>query len=134
MAIAQSAFAVGVFDESADAIARAGLLGAFPRGYRHDPLPMYPTEGRFKALLDRLQKFRAQHPEYADAHLVAAYFHVALGQKAQANEALFQLLELRPGDETAPVLTLAMLPPLPPAATPEAAEEPAEETVEVEDQ
>jgi tetratricopeptide (TPR) repeat protein len=118
MAIMHAAFAVGVFDEAADAIERAALLGAFPRGYRHDPRPMYPVKGRFEALLERLQTFRKKHPDYADAHLIAAYFHVALGEKAEANEAIVQLLKLRPDDETAPILTLAMLPPLPPAEAP----------------
>ena len=118
MAVAQSAFAVGAFDESAEAITRAAELGAFPRGYRYDPSPMYPVEGRFDKLLSRLETFREQHPENADAHLVAAYLHVALGHKDEADAAITSVLQLRPEDEAAPALTMALLPPVPPQKLP----------------
>ncbi len=121
MAVAQSAFAVGVFDEAAEAITRAAEIGAFPRGYRYDPTPMYPVEGRFDKFFERLQTFREKHPTNADAHLIAAYFHVALGDKHEANEAIVKVLELRPDDEAAPALTMAMLPPVPPEKLPGAA-------------
>jgi len=126
MAVAQSAFAVGVFDEAADAITEAARLGAFPRGYRYDPAPMYPQEGRFDLLFQRLESFRKAHPTNADAHLVAAFFHVAMGNQEKANEAITQVLMNRPDDEAAPVLTIAMLPPLPPEKLPAEGEAPAE--------
>ena len=124
MAVAQSAFAVGVFDEAAEAITRAAELGAFPRGYRYDPSPMYPVAGRFDKFLARLETFREKYPDNADAQLVAAYFHVALGDKAKADAAISKVLELRPEDEAAPALTMALLPPVPPQKLPGAEQAP----------
>ena len=114
MAVGQAAFAVGAYDEAGVAIAQAANLGAFPRGYRYDPKPMYPQDGRFDELFGKLQAFRQAHPEDANAHIVAAYFHVALGESAEANGAILATLKARADDKTAPILSLALLPPLPP--------------------
>ena len=121
MAVAHSAFALGAYDESAVAIAQAANLGAFPRGYRYDPKSMYPQENRFEELFQRLQDYRQKHPEDANGHLVAAYFWVAQGKQAPANSAILDVLRVRPDDPTAPLLNLAMLPPLPPEKTPDVA-------------
>ncbi len=120
MAVAHAGFAAARYRDAAEGIAEAGELGAFPRGYRYDPKSMYPEEGRFEALLAQLETWRTKHPEDANAHLVAAYFHVALGEPAEASQAIVGVLTVRPEDQTAPLLNVAMLPPLPPEASPDA--------------
>ena len=46
--------------------------------------------------------------------LVRAYLHVALGERKPAQELIQKILEIRPADETAPLLSHALLPPPPP--------------------
>ncbi len=46
--------------------------------------------------------------------------YVALGERDKANEAIVRVLQLRPGDATAPTLNEALLPPAPPKELPAA--------------
>jgi tetratricopeptide (TPR) repeat protein len=111
LAMAHANFAIGRYAQAAKALAEAGRLEAFPRGYRFDPRPLYPQEGRFDALWLRLRQHAAARPADADAQLLVAYFHVALGERGEAYEAIERVLQARPDDETAQRLALALLPP-----------------------
>jgi tetratricopeptide (TPR) repeat protein len=120
LAVAHASFALGRYGEAGQAIAKAAALGAFPRGYRFDPKPIYKGEGEFEALFQRLEQHVRANREDVDAHLLAAYFHVALGKTAQANLEISWVLNLRPGDPTAEILRVAMEPPPPPQNAPTA--------------
>jgi tetratricopeptide (TPR) repeat protein len=114
MAVAQAAFATGDYAQAAEGLAKAGELGGFPRGYRFDPRPVYPDAKDFEKAVARLDKHLTKHADDADAHLVRAYIHVALGEKTEARQEIERVLELQPADETAPLLNEALLPALPP--------------------
>lgn len=108
-------FALGRYGTAANGLAKAAELGAFPRGYQFDPAPLYAKQaGSLDTYLKALDDHIAQKPKDADARLVRAYLHVAKGEKSEARAALDTVLELRPADETAPELVLALLPPPPP--------------------
>jgi hypothetical protein len=119
MGLMHASFAEGEYTTSADALANAAALGGFPRGYRFDPRPAYPSPDTFDQALANLEEHRRTHPDDANAHLVAAYMHLALGDRDEANQAIVRVLELRPGDETAPTLNTALLPPVPPNEVPD---------------
>ena len=55
-----------------------------------------------------------QLPKDVDALLLRAYLHLASGERKPAQELIYTILELRPADETAPMLSIALLPPPPP--------------------
>ncbi len=114
MAVMHAAFAEGEYKEAAGALAVAAELGAFPRGYRFDPRPIYPDPRVFEGSLALLDRHIAEHPDDGDALLLRAYFHVAAGERSAAQTRLNQVLDLRPDDPTAPILTIAMLPPAEP--------------------
>lgn len=123
MAALHAAFALGRYDRAARALTEAALLGAFPRGYRFDPRPLYPEEAVLRAQVEALAARVAAAADDADARLVQAWLLTALGQRAQAQEALVAVLTLRPDDRAAPLLALALLPAAPasPAEAPAAA-------------
>lgn len=110
MAAAHSLFALGRYGPAAQALTQAALLGAFPRGYRFDPLPLYGAPETFAAQQKALAAQIAAQPADADAHLVLAWLLTSLGRRADAQEQLVQVLTLRPGDQAAPILALALLP------------------------
>ena len=114
MATAHAGFAAGDYEAAAKGLAEAGALGGFPRGYRFDPKPAYPDEKTFDKLFAKLEKHATKEEADADAHLLLAYFHVAMGEREKANAEILAVLELRPEDETAPLLSTAMLPAVPP--------------------
>lgn len=113
-------FALGFYKEAADALAQAAALDAFPRGYQFDPRPLYRGEGGFDRPLAKLDGVIAKRPDNVNALLVRAYLHVALGERVDAQAAIQRVLEMRPEDETAPRLAMALLPPPPPPAEPPA--------------
>jgi hypothetical protein len=115
MARAHAAFALGQYAESAESVARAAALGAFPRGYRFDPAPIYRPEGAFSERLGLLITYTREHPDDADAQLVLAWLQVSLGNRAAARAALAGVEGIRPDDATAALLRVALLPPEPPA-------------------
>ncbi len=107
-------FALGRYGRAGNALAKAAELDAFPRGYRFDPRPLYQQTGNYERAVKALDAHIAKNPQDADALLVRAYLHVALGERKEAQDLLQTVLELRPADETAPALALALLPPPPP--------------------
>jgi hypothetical protein len=114
---AHAAFALGQYREAADSVGRAADLGAFPRGYRFDPRPVYRTPGAFDEALRRLDDYARTNPQDADAHVLLAWLHVGLGERAKAEASLATLRALRADDPTAAFLRVALLPPeLPPSA------------------
>jgi hypothetical protein len=119
-----AAFALGIWPEAATSLARAGELGAFPRGYRFDPRPLYDAgraEGEpslFEALFARLADHLNAHPTDPNGYAVMAYLHVALGRETEARAALASLAALRPADPLLPALRTASLPPEQPPTTP----------------
>ncbi|MDF1701651.1 MAG: tetratricopeptide repeat protein, partial [Planctomycetota bacterium] len=126
LAVMHANFALGRYGPASSALAKAGALGAFPRGYQFDPAPLYAKQaGAFDGYLQALDDHLAANPKDADAQLVRAYMHVTLGEKGEARTALDKVLELRPADETAPELALALLPPPPPPVKQGAVEAPA---------
>lgn len=118
LGLMQARLARGDYAASAEALARAAELGAFPRGYRFDPRPLYPQQGSYERVVKALDQHLKAHPKDADAWIVRAYLHVALAERGQAREAIDKVLALRPDDATAPELALALLPPLPPPQKP----------------
>jgi thioredoxin-like negative regulator of GroEL len=119
LGIVQSAFALGRYADAARALEAAAALGAFPKGYRFDPRPLYPVRADaagagqsspFDALLQRLQQHVRVQRQDADAHLLLAYLHVAMGRTAEANLELAWHRALRPGDPTAAALATALEP------------------------
>ena len=112
LGIAHAAFAAGHTQRSAQALTKAALLGGFPRGYRFDPATLYASPETFRARRDALAQRLALRPDDADARLVSAWLLVSLGERAAAREQIDALLGLRPADEAAPILALALLPPV----------------------
>jgi hypothetical protein len=113
MGIAHAAFAAGRTQRAAEAITKVALLGGFPRGYKFDPAALYASPEAFRGRKDALTAQLAAQPDDADARLVNAWLLVSLGERAAAREQLDLVLGLRPADEAAPILSLALLPPLP---------------------
>ncbi len=116
LGIAHASFALGRIERAAQAVTQAAVLGAFPRGYAFDPRGLYPTPAAFEERLAALTQRAAAEPSQADLRLVLAWLQMSLGQRHEARAGLDALLVLRPGDEAAPLLALALLPPLPPPA------------------
>jgi hypothetical protein len=116
---AHAAFAISNYREAAESVARAADLGAFPRGYRFDPRPVYRTPGTFDDAFARLKEYARTNPQDADAHVLLAWLHVGLGERDQAQASLASLRALRADDPTAAFLRVAMLPPEPPASAEE---------------
>lgn len=114
LGLTQARLARGDYGAAADALDKAAELGAFPRGYRFDPRPLYPQTGSYERVVAALDAHLKVNPKDADAWLVRAYLHVALAERAPAREAIDKVLALRPDDMTAPDLALALLPALPP--------------------
>lgn len=113
MGLMHARFALGDYTRSAEALREAAQLGAFPRGYRFDPVALYPDESLPGRLAGLEAVVRAPEGADADTWLMQAYFLVALGQEAEADAALRVVLGLRPTDATAIILRDALLPPLP---------------------
>ena len=114
LAVMHANFALGRYGPSANGLAKAAALDAFPRGYRFDPRPLYPEVGRWDELIGNLDKHIEADPKDADAKVLRAYLHVALGEKKEASKLIDDVLVLRGDDETAPRLAMALLPPPPP--------------------
>ena len=114
LAVMHANFALGHYGRAANGLAKAAALEAFPRGYRFDPRPLYPAEGKWDELLGALDTHLLDSPNDADALILRAYFHVALGEKKEAQKLIDDVLVARAGDETAPQLAMALLPPPPP--------------------
>ncbi|MDA1194563.1 MAG: tetratricopeptide repeat protein, partial [Planctomycetota bacterium] len=115
LAVMHANFALGRYGPAGLALAKAGELQAFPRGYQFDPRPLYARQqGSYDTYVLALAHHIAANPQDADARLVRAYLHVASGERAEARAAIDGVLEVRPADETAPLLALALLPPPPP--------------------
>jgi hypothetical protein len=108
------AFVLARYDEAAKSLREAAELGAFPRGYRFDPRPMYSGKGTFERALLSLEEHARNNPAEIDAHVLLAYFHVALGNAERAQTEIAIVNSMRPSDPTATILTVAMLPPAPP--------------------
>lgn len=113
MGIAHAAFAAGRTKRAAEAITKVAQLGGFPRGYKFDPAALYASPEAFRGRKDALAAQLAAQPDDSDARLVNAWLLVSLGERAAAREQLDLVLGLRPADEAAPILSLALLPPLP---------------------
>lgn len=111
-------FALGRYGRAGTALAKAAALDAFPRGYRFDPRPLYEQTGNFDRAVKALDAHIAKKPTDADAVLVRAYLHVALGERVEAQDMIQAALEMRPEDETGPALALALLPAPPPPKAP----------------
>jgi TolA-binding protein len=118
LAVMQANFALGRYGEASTALAKAAALDAFPRGYRFDPHPLYARQpGAYDGFVKALDAHLATHPRDADALLVRAYLYLAEGQRTPARQTLDRVLEVRPDDETAPRLAIALLPPPAPPAS-----------------
>jgi hypothetical protein len=111
-------FALGRYGRAGTALSKAAALDAFPRGYRFDPRPLYEQGGNFDRAVKALDAHIAKKPKDADAVLVRAYLHVALGERAAAQDLIQTALQIRPEDETGPALALALLPAPPPPRAP----------------
>lgn len=120
MGVSNAAFAAGNYPRAAEAVAHAATLGAFPRGYRFDPEPIYQPAGSFTKLLDRTVRDVAAAPQDPAGHLVLAWLYTSLGKRPEAQAEIQQVLTLKPDDETAPVLAVALLPAPKQAAAPAA--------------
>jgi len=112
-------FALGRYALAGNALAKAAALDAFPRGYRFDPRPLYAKTGNFDRAVKALEAHITRKPDDVDALLVRAYLHVTLGERTQAQDQIQRVLQMRPGDATAPALALALLPPPPPPQQPQ---------------
>jgi hypothetical protein len=110
LGIAYAGLALERYDRTSAALQQAALLGAFPRGYRFDARPLFPDAAAHDAARTRLEARVAMAPRDADARLVLAWLMVSAGERAAAQAQIQQVLALRPGDETAPVLAVALLP------------------------
>jgi hypothetical protein len=121
LARAHSAFALGLYGESAHAVATAAALGAFPRGYRFEMAPLYPAKGSFEERLATLEGWTREHPDDADAQVVLAWLYVSLGRQAEARAVIAGIESIRPDDATATLFRVAMLPPEEPPVPPEGA-------------
>jgi Flp pilus assembly protein TadD len=120
-----AAFPLGRYADAATSLARAAELGAFPRGYRYDPRPLFdasaganagtgegtPSTSAFDGHFGRLSTHLNANPSDPDGYAVLAYLHVALGRPAEAQAALASLAALRPADPLLPHLRTALLPP-----------------------
>lgn len=113
LAVAHSAFAAGRFDVAARAVTQVAKLGGFPRGYEFDPALLYARPEAFPALFQGLERHLATQPQDVDARLVIAWLLTSQGRRLEAQEQIQQVLTLRPGDEAAPALALALLPAAP---------------------
>jgi hypothetical protein len=123
-----AAFPIGRYADGAASLARAAELGAFPRGYRYDPKPLFDASAQaanggtpspsFDGHFARLSAHLNANPADADAYAVLAYLHVAMGRTAEAEAALASLAAIRPADPLLPHLRTALLPPEKPATTP----------------
>jgi hypothetical protein len=109
MALMHARFAQAQYDGAAQAIGHAAAVGAFPRGYRFDPQPLY-RDGSFPQRLERLQRHLGTYARHTDGWLLLGYFQVALGREAEARAALERVLELRRADPAAIILLDALLP------------------------
>lgn len=116
LGIAYAGFALERHERAAQALTQAAQLGAFPRGYRFDARALFPSAAAYDAALARLVARVAMAPRDADARLVLAWLQVSAGERAAAQEQILQVLTLRPADEAAPILALALLPAAPAAA------------------
>ena len=88
MGIAHAAFAAGRTQRAAEALTKASLLGAFPRGYRFDPATLYASPEAFKERRQALDTRLTEKPDDADAHLVAAWLHLSVGERDAARQHL----------------------------------------------
>ena len=109
LALTHSHFARSEYAQAATALARTAALGAFPRGYRFDPHPLYP-DGSFDEKLARLRHHTQTYPLHAEAWLLRGYFEVAMGDGEAARVSLDRVTALRPTDATAPLLRVALEP------------------------
>ncbi|MGE0193235.1 MAG: tetratricopeptide repeat protein [Planctomycetota bacterium] len=117
MALLHARFAQGDYEAAATALNKAAAIGAFPRGYRFDPTPLY-RDGSFPQRLQGLERHLGTYPRHTDALLLLGYFQVALGQEANARASLDRVLLQRRADPTAILLQEALLPAeMPDAAT-----------------
>jgi len=104
-------FALGRFGDAANGLAHAAELGAFPRGYRFDPAPLYPDVKAFEKAFDLLEQRIKDDPRDMEARLVMTYFQLSAGDKVAAYANIERILLVRPKDPTAPILAMALLPP-----------------------
>ena len=117
LAVMHANFALGRYGPAGLALAEAAAFDAFPRGYRFDVRPLYAQQdGSYDRYVQALGAHLVRTPRDADALLLRAYLHLAQGERGPARQALDMVLEVRPADETAPRLAMALLPPPPPPA------------------
>ncbi|MCA9317077.1 MAG: tetratricopeptide repeat protein [Planctomycetes bacterium] len=117
MALLHARFAQGNFEAATTALNKAAAIGAFPRGYRFDPTPLY-RDGSFPERMQALERHLGTYPRHTDALLLLGYFQVALGQEEAARASLDRVLLQRRADPTAILLQEALLPAEKPAAAP----------------
>jgi hypothetical protein len=124
LGIAHAAFAMDRYGRASEALTQAAKLGAFPRGYAFDPRALYAKPDDFLGRKQALERHVTAAPQDANARLVLAWLRVSLGERDLARADLDAVLALRPTDEAAPLLSLALLPALPQAQGPAPLQQP----------